>query len=96
LSSAIRKTPSRHSLAIAPAAVSCAQLIGRRWLAVAALAPALTVSGCLGSAAQASAYVYWTANGRTFGRANLDGSGADQRFITAPGHPRGVAVDSSP
>ena len=44
-------------------------------------------------------YVYWTNAGTsTIGRANVDGSGADQRFITdtssPQGFPQGMAVDA--
>jgi len=34
-------------------------------------------------------------NGSTIGRANLDGSGVDQRFITGASNPCGVAVDAT-
>lgn len=47
------------------------------------------------TAVRAQGYVYWTstASSATVGRANLDGSGANARFITA-GHPSfGLAVD---
>src|ERR671911_356892 len=44
--------------------------------------------------ATAGAFVYWANNGGgTIGRANLDGSGVDQSFITGAGEPVGVAVD---
>jgi hypothetical protein len=46
--------------------------------------------------AVSSTYIYW-ANDYTIGRANLDGSGVNQRFITVRrGRPVGVAVDSGP
>ncbi len=45
----------------------------------------------------AAAYVYWAnyglAMGTTLGRANLDGTGVTQSFMTAPRAPTGVAVD---
>jgi hypothetical protein len=58
------------------------------WAAVTAV-----VTWC-GWAASAQAYVYWTNQGtNSIGRANLDGSGAVQKFITTLGTPRGVAVN---
>ena len=40
-------------------------------------------------------HIYWdNVGGNTIGRANLDGSGVDQRFITGAHAPVGVAVDS--
>ena len=42
-----------------------------------------------------SGHVYWANNGMgTIGRANLDGTGACQSFITGASEPRGVAVDA--
>ena len=39
-------------------------------------------------------HIYWTNNQRdTIGRANLDGSGVDQSFITGASGPEGLAVD---
>ena len=46
-------------------------------------------------AARADAYVYWTNDTGTIGRANLDGSNVDQAFITGPAEPFGVAVDAN-
>jgi virginiamycin B lyase len=43
--------------------------------------------------AHADAYVYWTNAPGQIGRANLDGSGANQSFITGANVPIGVAVD---
>jgi len=57
---------------------------------------ALLVSMVVSQAAQA--YVYWTTNLNglgTIARANLDGSGANQRFITSASVPEGVAVDAA-
>ena len=49
-------------------------------------------------APRAEAFVYWAdltaGNESTIGRANLDGTGADHRFITRTGDPSGVAVDA--
>jgi Low-density lipoprotein receptor repeat class B len=40
-------------------------------------------------------HVYWANDGtNTIGRANLDGTGADQIFITGAATPTGVAVDA--
>jgi virginiamycin B lyase len=52
--------------------------------------------GVLGSAlaAEAGAYVYWANHsGGSIGRANLDGTGANQSFITGASSPEGAAVD---
>jgi hypothetical protein len=44
--------------------------------------------------AGASAFVYWANyTASTIGRANLDGTAANQGFIAGADHPRGVAVD---
>jgi virginiamycin B lyase len=66
---------------------------GRRWLLglVAALA-------CAVVPAQANAFVYWSnthfGEGTSLGRANLDGTGVDQSFITGAVGPVQVAVNS--
>jgi virginiamycin B lyase len=62
----------------------------RRRRVVRAVVTAVLVS--LALPATAGAFVYW-ANGTTIGRANLDGSGVDQSFITGAAAPAGVAVD---
>ena len=55
---------------------------------------ALVVSLVVSKAAQA--YVYWAnAAANTIARSNLDGSGANQRFITGASGPIGVAVDAA-
>jgi hypothetical protein len=42
------------------------------------------------------AHIYWTVpNANTIGRANLDGSGVNQNFITGGSGPNGVAVDAT-
>ncbi len=70
----------------------------RSSLAVAVLALALLALAFPGSA---SAYIYWPnvsgtiAQPDAVGRANLDGSSANQSFITGPSHPFGIAVDDS-
>src|SRR5918911_416018 len=47
-------------------------------------------------AAPADAFVYWANSGtNSIGRANLDGTGADQSFITGANAPDGVAVDGA-
>src|SRR5918911_204635 len=47
-------------------------------------------------AAPADAFVYWANSGtNSIGRANLDGTGADQSFITGANAPVGVAVDGA-
>jgi hypothetical protein len=55
---------------------------------------------CLGFSARANAYVYWANSGfnggvQAIGRANLDGSGANQTFITDAKGACGVAVDAN-
>ena len=64
-------------------------------VAVAAALATLALAA-LAFADRADAYVYW-ANGGTgsIGRANLDGSGANQSFITGANNPQGVAVNGS-
>jgi hypothetical protein len=48
----------------------------------------------LALASRAEAFVYWTESfGDTIGRANLDGTGVDKRFITGARNPSGVTVD---
>ncbi len=55
---------------------------------------ALVVSLVVSQAAQA--YVYWAnLDTHTIARANLDGSGVNQRFITSASAPEGVAVDAA-
>jgi virginiamycin B lyase len=55
----------------------------------------LVVAGLAILPATASAFVYWTNYGtNTIGRANLDGSGANQSFITGASIPYGIAVDA--
>jgi sugar lactone lactonase YvrE len=55
--------------------------------------------GGLALPASAGAYVYWAnyhpQNGTMFGRANLDGTGANQGFITAATDSIGIAVDGN-
>ncbi len=46
-------------------------------------------------AASANAYVYWAnSSANTIGRANPDGSGADERFVTGASDPFGIAVNA--
>jgi virginiamycin B lyase len=60
--------------------------LGLAWVLV------VLASGCCAS--QAGAYVYWTnSESNSIGRANLDGSGADQSFITGATNPDSVVVD---
>ena len=61
----------------------------------------LLAAGVLGTAGSADAFVYWanyggegTAGGSTIGRANLDGTGRDNSFITGASFPCGVSVDA--
>ena len=55
----------------------------------------LTLWAFAGPADPAEAFVYWAnSTSGSLGRANLDGTGADQRFVTGANSPRGVAVDA--
>ena len=55
----------------------------------------LAVSALTILSASADAYLYWANGGMdTIGRANLDGTGVNQSFITGAGNPGGVAVDA--
>src|SRR5262249_36126924 len=66
-------------------------LHGRVRVLAAALGVMLAVAAALPSAA--AAFVYWAnASTGTIGRAHLDGSGANQSFITGASTPDGVAV----
>lgn len=58
--------------------------------------PALIRAGGATAIAVASGYVYWAGNG-IVGRARLDGSDADPRFLTGlpEGNPTSIAVDGS-
>ena len=49
----------------------------------------VAAAGVMALGAQAAdAYVYWANNGTdSIGRANLDGTGVNQSFITGAGHP---------
>ena len=60
------------------------------------LLAALTTLALLFSAS-AGAYVYWAnyTSGATIGRANLNGTGANQSFISGASQPEGVAVDAT-
>ena len=65
---------------------------GRARLLAFAAAFAVVVCGWL--AAQANAFVYWTnSDNSAIARANLDGTGANQSFITGGNNPAGLAVD---
>ena len=63
----------------------------------AAVAFAMLVVAAFAFAARADALIYWAnANTKTIGRANLDGTGANQGFIkVVGGFPNGVAVDGA-
>lgn len=72
----------------------------RRGVAIAA--PALLLGFilllALTFAQRAEAFVYWAnsdGSGGTIGRANLDGTGVNQSFVSGAIHPCGVAVNSS-
>jgi hypothetical protein len=60
---------------------------------------AVGLMGCLAVAAPAHAFVYWAnfggGSGTTVGRASVDGTGAEQGFISGAKDPIGVAVDAS-
>ena len=62
----------------------------------AALVLATLAVATLALAARADAFVYWTDQATdTIARANLDGTGVNQSFITGAGAPDGVAVDGT-
>ncbi len=76
------------------------QAVRRAWCRGVALASVLlaAVVGCLAFAGAANAYVYWANDGATsttIGRANLNGTGANENFITGGKVPCFVAVDAS-
>ena len=73
------------------------RLLSSTIAAVLALLAAL-LGLALALAPRADAYVYWTApgtpSGPTIGRANLDGTGMNQSFISGVGPPLAIAVDA--
>ena len=81
---------------------------GREWEAVCAgdharravIFLAALLVAALAFAPRADAFVYWATTGSpttgtTIGRANLNGTGANQSFITGASRPTGVAVDGA-
>ena len=61
-----------------------------------ALGLALCLVLGLAAAPSVGAFVYWANNGdTTIGRANLDGTGANQSFVAGTARPAGVAVDGA-
>ena len=68
--------------------------VGRFHAGRALLMLAAVLGLAMAFAPAAGAYVFWgNATVNTIGRANLDGSGANQSFITGASNPNGVAVD---
>jgi virginiamycin B lyase len=66
----------------------------RTRLTSALVAAAMAVAVALALASPADAYVYWANDGgNTIGRANLDGTGANQSFIAGATDPAQMAVD---
>ena len=66
-----------------------------RSLTAALAALALALLAALAVAPRADAFVYWTnADGGSIGRANNDGGGANQFFITGCTQPLGMAIDA--
>jgi virginiamycin B lyase len=56
----------------------------------------LSVVASLAAVPTADAYVYWSNQGTaTIGRANLDGTGANQGFVSSVGNPHGLTVDGA-
>jgi hypothetical protein len=76
---------------------SCGSRVRRRQalILVAAVAGIVLLAACGGgssgsSGAHASTYIYWAnSNGSTIGRADLNGTGVNQRFITGADVPDG-------
>jgi streptogramin lyase len=67
-------------------------------LATRQIALVLVLPLCLGAlvlSARAEAYVYWTNANGTIGRANLDGTGVNQAFVTGAGDAFNLAVDAN-
>jgi virginiamycin B lyase len=58
------------------------------------LSAALVVLASLTAPVSAHGYVYWGGS-HAIGRANLNGTNADQSFITGAGNPLGIAVDGA-
>ncbi len=72
----------------------CDGRVGSRRVGRAIVLAAVLVMGALTLAAPADAFVYWASNTTSsIGRANLDGTGVNETFITVGGHPQAVAVD---
>jgi virginiamycin B lyase len=67
--------------------------VARSGIGAPLLAALLVVT--LALAPRAEAYIYWTDPDGTIGRANLDGTGVDESFISAAGSPCGLAVDDA-
>ena len=91
---------ARHAVSGSPRLVERARVADRQRSTLArcaALVLAALAVATLALAARADAYVYWTNyDPGTIGRANLDGTGVDQSFITGLGtSPLGVAVDDA-
>jgi hypothetical protein len=91
---------ARHAGAGSPRLVERARVADRQRSTLArcaALVLAALAVATLALAARADAYVYWTNyDPGTIGRANLDGTGVDQSFITGLGtFPLGVGVDDA-
>ena len=61
----------------------------------AALAGVVLAAMALIGAPSAGAFIYWTNIGGPIGRANNDGTGANQTFITGQTAPEGIAVNGS-
>lgn len=57
------------------------------------LVATIVVAACWAWAAGADAHVYWANNDATMERANLDGTGANQRFVTGAS---GLRTPSNP
>ena len=69
-------------------------MIGLRAAGTALVASMLTLGGLLYDSA--AARIYWAnSGGTTIGRANNDGSAAQESFVTAAGSPVGVAIDGT-
>ncbi len=66
----------------------------RRRFALAAMATGIIVLAACGNGASPRAYLFWADGIGVIGRADLNGTGVSERFITGASEPVGIAVSS--